>query len=112
MIEIPQLRGLTQSRTLRQVVAMTREFIAADQNRAPDSFEIDLSVESVGALSDVSDRVAAIGRTRERARELTDQATAELRTLAQDLSAQGASLRDIGQIVGLSHQRVEQLVNA
>jgi hypothetical protein len=112
MVSIPALDGLTQAYNLSEVEAMARSYIAVSQNADPDQIEVNVRVKVVGDVIHVDRRLAAIVDMRRQAATLEREATREAAGLARDLKAQGVSLRDIGSILGLSHQRVHQLVTA
>jgi hypothetical protein len=111
MVEIPDLNGLTQARRLTEVSEMTRDFIAATLDIPLDSFELELRIERVHEL-DIAARVARIQAEKEQAAALEKAAMDESRALAHDLAKQSLTVREIGVILGISHQRAHQLLSA
>lgn len=111
MVEIPELGGLTQARKLTEVTLMAREFIAATLDIPIDSFEFELTIERVHEL-DIAARVARIQREKAQAAELERQANQEAQALARELAEQSLTVREIGVILGVSHQRAHQLLSA
>ena len=111
MVEIPEVNGLTQARKLTDVTQMAREFIAVTQDVPADSFELELRIERVHEL-DIAERVAKIQAEKEQAAALEKSAMDESRALAQDLAKQSLTVREIGVILGVSHQRAHQLLSA
>jgi hypothetical protein len=67
------------------------------------------SFDRVGSV-DVRDRLVEIAREREEAAELERRLARHTRSLARDLAAQDVPQRDIGAILGVSHQRANQLL--
>lgn len=112
MVAIPEVDGLTQARRLSEAALMAREYIAVTLDVSLDDVAVDVHVEKVGPVTDIEDRLAAIEAERARAAALERQATAEAARLARDLVAAQVPLRDIGAILGVSHQRAHQLVNS
>ncbi|MDE2591901.1 MAG: hypothetical protein KGL41_03485 [Actinomycetales bacterium] len=111
MVEIPEVNGLTQAKKLTEVTLMAREFIAVTLDIPIDSFEIELTIERVHDL-DVAQRVAKIQNEKALAAEYERQATEESQILARDLANQKLTVREIGVILGVSHQRAHQLLSA
>ncbi|MEY2675744.1 MAG: hypothetical protein RL102_1010 [Actinomycetota bacterium] len=111
MVEIPEVNGLTQARKLTDVTQMAREFIAVTQDVPADSFELELRIERVHEL-DIAERVAKIQAEKEQAAALEKAAMDDSRALAQDLAKQSLTVREIGVILGVSHQRAHQLLSA
>ncbi|MGX9348181.1 hypothetical protein [Microbacterium sp. KNMS] len=111
MVSIPELDGLTQARRLAEAELMAREWIAATLDAELDDVSVDLTVERVGEI-DVAERLAKIAEERAQAAELERQAAADAAGLAKDLAAQKLTVRDIGAVIGVSHQRAHQLVQA
>lgn len=111
MVEIPEVNGLTQAKKLTEVTLMAREFIAVTLDIPMDSFEIEMTVERVHDL-DIAQRVAKIQSEKALAAEYERQATEESQILARDLAKQKLTVREIGVILGVSHQRAHQLLSA
>jgi hypothetical protein len=111
MVEIPEVNGLTQARRLNDVTQMAREFIAATADIPLDSFELEMTIQRVHDL-DIADRVARIQSEKAQALELERRATEEAQALARQLSEANLTVREIGVILGVSHQRAHQLLSA
>jgi hypothetical protein len=111
MVAIPAINGLTQARRLGEAADMAREYIAASQNVNLDTIDVHVTVESVGEVADVAERVAKITETRNQATRLEHDALAQTSALALDLVAEGVPIRDVGMILGVSYQRIHQLVH-
>lgn len=107
LIEAVGLQGVRSfGRTVTAAVDNVREAIAAAED-LDDWSDLELVISVVG------DEVApALARLRQ-ARQLEESASAErhdaVRNAIAALRAHGMSYRDIGSVVGLSHQRVAQL---
>lgn len=112
MVSIPAIDGLTQARRLNEATDMAREYIAASQNVPLEMVSVTLSFAPIGEVEDVTDRVAAITEERTRAAELEKAAAQHATELARTLAAADVPVRDIGAILGVSHQRAHQLVSS
>lgn len=95
----------TYGRTLRQAEARTREALAAWLDRDPDGLEItpEWPTELAQIASEVSQaRYSAVAST-QKAGNVTAKA-------AKKLDRMGLSRRDAADVLGISHQRVQQLL--
>lgn len=106
-VVVPAVPGaLTQGPTLKAAAAMAREAVALVLDIPEESVVIDLRPElpdtAATALNDFRSRRSE----RERAEEAEREAQA---TAAQVLREAGLSVRDAGEVLGVSHQRVSQL---
>ncbi|MBY6061967.1 hypothetical protein [Microbacterium esteraromaticum] len=90
---------------------MAREYIAVSQDFPLDAVGVDLRFAPIGDVDDVTDRVATIAAERRQAAALEAEAIAHAAGLARDLVAADVPIRDIGAILGISHQRVHQLTS-
>jgi len=111
MVEVPDLDILTQARRLAEVEDMARSAVALSLDVAPSSF--DLRVE-LTAIEDVHvgewfDQLAADRADLEAAQE---RYRLHQREAARALVSQGITVRDIGHVLGVSHQRAQQLLDA
>lgn len=101
--------GVTQCRTLGEAESMVRDYIAADLDVDPDSFQIHLTV----SLGDDLDSL--LGEARDASREAIEaqnHAAETSRMLARRLSEAGLSGREVAMVLDVSPQRVSQLLAA
>lgn len=111
MVRIPEVDGLTQARRLGDAETAAREFIAAALDVPLDDVEVTVRVAEVNGV-DVDAAVHEISNARYRASVLEREASEAAVTLAKRLAAAEIPMRDIGAIMGVSHQRAAQLVSA
>lgn len=108
MVSVPALDGLTQARRLAEAELMAREFIAVTLDVPLESVSVTVvSVDGVPVASDL-ERIRA---ERDEAARLERQATQDTAALARSLRDRRLTVRDIGKILGLSHQRIQQLLH-
>ena len=107
VIRVPELRDLSiQVRRLDSAEAAARAGIARHLDVIPESISVTVGVELD------RDAAALVGRaveTREVAEAAARAASAASRAAVRRLGDQGLSIRDIGAVMGISHQRVAQL---
>jgi predicted XRE-type DNA-binding protein len=99
--------GVTQSHGLTDADTMARSYIAMETETSPDSFDLTIVPEVGEGLDEAAN--AAREATR-RAEEALRDAAAEARQVAQRLSKKGLTGRDISAVLGVSPQRVSQLL--
>jgi predicted RNase H-like HicB family nuclease len=112
---VTDARNLTQLRTMLQdAIALSLELVEIEAGRAGQEIEIprdtiavDLDVRLPGGSRRIVD---AARRRRERARVAEAEAAAATRDAARSLTDQGYSRRDVAELLGLSHQRIDQLL--
>ncbi|WP_202868265.1 type II toxin-antitoxin system HicB family antitoxin [Kribbella sindirgiensis] len=111
MVAVPELGGVTQARRLDEVERMAREYIAV-------STDVPLSkvaVEVAGIEADGRDLLEAkklVDGLRRRAKELEALVAELTREVASALTDASVPVRDVSSVLGVSHQRVSQLVQA
>ncbi len=102
-ISVPELKGVhTQARRLDQVAEMAGDAIALMLDVPADSIEVEVKPE-------VSEEVEQARRARESLREAEEAANAATERAAVWLVRHGYTVRDAGQLLELSPQRVSQL---
>ncbi|HXC77455.1 MAG TPA: type II toxin-antitoxin system HicB family antitoxin [Candidatus Acidoferrum sp.] len=108
-ISVPELKGVnTQARRLEKAEAMARDAIALFLDVPTDSFEV--RVEPI-LPRELQKKVGRAKKVRGEAELLQAEAATVSAAVAADL-VQGAHLtvRDAGRVLGLSHQRIAQLL--
>ena len=109
-IDVPELPGVySQARRLDRVESMARDAIALFLDVDPAT--LDIRVETI-LSSDLRRDVDAVGRLRAESDRLQAESSGALRHLTHELLGRGLSVRDAAVILGISHQRVSQLVHA
>lgn len=107
LARIPSIRGChTYGRTLEQARGRLREALGLWVAR-PEQAVIK---EEIRLPTDLRAAIQRSRRTRERAEREREYAQEETRAAAEALVDEGVSLRDAGELLGLSHQRVQQIV--
>lgn len=109
VVEVPEIDGLlTQARRLDQIPAMVKDAAALITGQPEDSFE----VEVVPVVpEEIREHLAAAKRLFEEATKAQREAAEETRTAARELAEAGLTVRDVGSVMGVSHQRAYQLIS-
>lgn len=119
MITVPELDGytgvdgainvgtVTQARRLSDVPTEARDLICTVTDTAPSEVALDITVRVDGI--DVTGRAAEVARDRELASRHAAAAAERARTLALELADKGVTVRDVGDVLGVSFQRAQQL---
>jgi predicted RNase H-like HicB family nuclease len=107
-IEVPELPGVfTQARRIDGAAAMAREAIALFLDVPTADLEVRLRPELPDELRGSVD---AARTQRDQAERPQREASTALRSSARQLAAEGLTTRDIGALLGLTHQRIAQLL--
>ena len=106
IVTVPELDAVTQARRIEQVESQARDLIATWLDVDPDSVEVPVEPAVPHAVSRKLQRAAAA-----RAKADTEQRRAAelIRSAARDLAIAGLSVRDIGMVLGVSHQYAQRL---
>jgi uncharacterized protein YfcZ (UPF0381/DUF406 family) len=122
MITVPELDGYTgadgaislsdttQARRLAEVPGQAVDFICTVTDTAPSEVGVNISIVVDGI--DVTARADQVRSDRELAERYAAAAQSEAKELARDLAAHGVAVRDVGEVLGTSHQRAQQLISA
>lgn len=108
-IEIPQLDGATQARNLSEVDEMAIDYIAIVEDVAPESIAITKRIE---VPDSVRSHLDAVAHARAIEAENRTRAAEESRAAARELKQLGLTVREVGETLGVSHQRAQQLISA
>ena len=108
-ITVPELPGVfSQSRRLDQVEPMAREAIALMMD--VDTSQIGSIVVDIVPPAPAAALIGKMNEALDAARQATESATSARRDAARALRADGLPMRDVGWLLGLSHQRVSQIL--
>lgn len=106
---VPEVKGAyTQARRLDQAEAMVRDVLAMVLAVDEDSFDVEIRPTIVGPSAEVVDHAVGARGSAEAAQHEAREATTEA---AEHLHSEGMSVRDIGWILGLSHQRIAKILS-
>jgi predicted RNase H-like HicB family nuclease len=109
VVSVPEVKGLyTQGRTLSEVPEMVRDAASLLTDRPESDFDVDVVLDDpeITVLVQHADELAA------KAAELRAKSAEERRTAARKLKAKGVTVREIGSLMQISHQRAGQLLGA
>jgi predicted XRE-type DNA-binding protein len=109
MVEIPELDGLTQARRLDEVEKMAREYVAVTLDVPLSQVPVSISTIEV-AGQDVLEAKALVEELRRHARQVDVLVADLMREFASALADADVPVRDVSTVLGVSHQRVSQLV--
>jgi translation initiation factor 2 alpha subunit (eIF-2alpha) len=109
MADIAALDLLTQARRIANIEQAAREAIAVTLDVDPRDSEVEIRMRPISNI-DVDTIRAEIHRVHEAATVLEIEASVKSKELTQRLAQAGVPLRDIGTIIGFSHQRAHQLL--
>jgi predicted RNase H-like HicB family nuclease len=109
-VTVPEVRGIhTQAKRLDSVEAMVREAIGLMLDVPEDSFEVNVHWH---LLPEADEAVVRLGKARKEVedarRAFNDAGVRAALVLVRDM---GLTVRDAGRILGVSHQRVDQLIH-
>jgi hypothetical protein len=99
--------GVTQARRLSQVEEMARDLVAIMAQVPADEVAVEVKVE-LG--EEVGTEVDEAKRLRAESTRMQEAATQASRAAAARLRETGLSISDVGTLLGVSHQRVHQLL--
>ena len=100
--------GSTQARHLRELDTMAKDLIALMTNDNPEEVVVDYDIR---LPAEVAEHLRRSEELRAASAEAQAAAAAEVRSAARQLHEQGVALRDVGKVLGVSHQRAHQLVS-
>jgi predicted RNase H-like HicB family nuclease len=107
-LEVSEVPGATsRARRLDQAEGAAREAIAVLLDVPADSFGVEIEPELEGPSGELL-HVARLAR--ERAELAQEEARATTIAAAQTFARQGMTVRDIGRLIGVSHQQAAKLL--
>ncbi|HLN17175.1 MAG TPA: hypothetical protein VK277_10555 [Acidimicrobiales bacterium] len=109
IVAVPQLGLTTQARHLRDTDRMAKSIISLHLDISPDHVDVRRS-NIVGLPQRVADAVEEANAARGRLSDAQETSGEATRRAAREMVRAGVPLRDAGYLLGLSHQRIAQLV--
>lgn len=109
IVRVPELRLTTQAKHLRDTDRMARSVISLHLEVDPESFDVHRS-DLVGLPGPVAEKVARAVDTRAHVAEVQADAGRATAEAVEALVGTGVPLRDAGYLLGISHQRVAQIL--
>ncbi|GAA1361773.1 hypothetical protein GCM10009596_20390 [Arthrobacter rhombi] len=110
-VEVPEVVGLhTQVKRLDQVPKMVAEAASLLTGKPESDFDVEV-LPDLPDDSELTKAVAEYVAKQIKLRELQREVQGEARAVATALHAKGVTYREIGAVLGVSHQRVHQLVS-
>lgn len=104
------LSDTTQARRVSEIAGQAQDFICTITDQAPSEVGVNITITVDGI--DVTTRAGRVANDRELAERHAAAAQEEARELARDLAAHGVAVRDVGEMLGVSFQRAQQLISA
>jgi hypothetical protein len=101
------LNALTQARSLAKIDPMARDLIATILDADEDAFDVDLVFELPTDVNELVGQARGAREWADAAQELWQERSA---VAARALAQKGYSLRETATLLGLSHQRVDQIL--
>ena len=111
IVTVNDIGRAAQARSLAEAQRLACQQVASARGVDVSNVQVKLRVNSIGDLSDIQDTMNAIVTRRVEASRLAEAASQDAVHLAKKLSLCGVTVRDIGHIMGVSHQRAHQLVS-
>lgn len=110
-VEVPEIPGLfTQAKRLDQVTEMVRDAASALTGKPEDEFQVTISSVHINGQID-----SVVDAAKEAAKALAEyqaRAADASKTAAATLAEEGLTVREVGEVLGVSHQRAHQLISA
>jgi hypothetical protein len=107
LIRIPEIDRSTQALRYKDVPAMASDLVEIMTGLGDGDYDLHIEVQ---LPTEVQDHLARAEVLREEARRKNSEAAKEARSAVRELLAQGVSQREAGKLLGMSFQRISQLV--
>ena len=102
--------GATETRTFAALEDEVRDLVAGLTDTDEDSFQLELELSD--EMKRARDAILAMKRARESLAATRDEYEATQREAARTLHEEHLSARDSAKLIGVSHQRISQLLNS
>lgn len=105
-VHVIEIDRVTQARTLADVRPMAADLVEIMTGETAPDLAVKVTLPPSAAK-----HLAEVERLRKVEADARHAAAKELREAAQELKREGLSMRDLGQAIGVSHQRASQLTS-
>lgn len=109
MVHIPELDGLTQARRLSEAELMAREWIAVSTRTPIADVAVHVTNITVPDMGNVQRSAEELIFMRDQAAQAVKKAQNMAAGFVRELTAAGIPVRDAGELLHLSPQRISQL---
>lgn len=110
MVSVPSIGALTQARHVAEIPLMARELVAVHEGRKLEDVDVDIGYRDINGVA--GGRVSDLLADREVAETVARTVAERTSRLVRDLVQAGVPLREVAELIGVSHQRVHQLVSS
>lgn len=107
-IEVPEIERVTQARNVGEIESMARDLIEIMTGEPADGVELTMTMS---LPSEVAGQLREVQRQRLMEQQARAAAAQASRDAALRLKMTGMSVRDVGKVLGISHQRASQLTS-
>jgi hypothetical protein len=111
MINVPEIDQLTQARRISEIPEMASSLIAVSTGEPLDQITIDIVSITVPDVGDIQSAAIDLVQMRDQAANATKKAQHLAAEFVTQLTAAGIPVRDTGELLGVSPQRISQLAN-
>jgi DNA-directed RNA polymerase specialized sigma subunit len=105
LVRVPAIDRSTQARTFREIPDMAKDLITIMTGEEEPTIEVRVTLPEM-----IEARISHINELRREEASARAQAAAESRFVAWTLRQQSLTLADVGAVLGVSHQRAQQLI--
>lgn len=105
-LHVQEIEGFTQARSLSEIDEMARDLVHIMTDEAKEDIELTIEIE---LPEEVTAARAEEERLRKLAKESNTRAAEKAREAARLLRQEGLTVRDLGEVLGVSYQRAQQL---
>jgi hypothetical protein len=112
MIYVPEIDQLTQARRINEINEMARSLIAISTGEPLEQITVDIVSITVPGIGDIQRAAHDLIHMRDEADQAAKKAQQFSAEFVHGVTAAGIPVRDAGELLGLSPQRISQLASA
>jgi hypothetical protein len=108
MIDVPEIDQLTQARRISEINEMARSLIAVSTGEPLDQITVDIISITVPGIGDIQHTAHDLIHMRDEADQAAKKVQQFSAEFVHEIAAAGIPVRDAGELLGLSPQRISQ----